>query len=235
VTESGVDPAVLARLVERGDVTGIAGRAFHRDVLDDLARRAIAVAGAHTTRHPLQWGIDKEELRQRLAFPHGATMFNRVIEALGERHPLHARENRVRAGSPELVLPPSLEQAVGALRERIRDAGVAFLSRDELGAGWPGPDRLSDAVQVLKDRGEVVEVGDGLVHPEAMDRCVGALRRLFAARGEISVGDFKDVLGITRKHAIPLLEFLDSRGVTVRRGNARLPGKGLDGDKKFGD
>jgi selenocysteine-specific elongation factor len=233
VAESDVDAAVLARLTERGEVAGVAGRVFHRDVLDELARRAIDIATAHTARNPLQWGIDKEELRQRLAFPHGAAVFNRVIEVLGTRHPLRGRGNRVRAGSSELELSAALESAVAGLCDRIRAAGVGFPSRDELAASWVGPEKLADAIQVLKDRGEVVEAGDGLVHREAVERCIEAVRALLAARGEVSVGDFKDALVITRKHAIPLLEYLDSRGVTARRGNARVPGRGLAGGKNF--
>jgi selenocysteine-specific elongation factor len=233
--ESAADAAVLARLVAGADVVVIVGRAWYRPALDALAQRAMEIALAHTARNPLQWGIDKEELRQRLAFPHGVGTFNRVIETLGATHALFARENRVRAGTPELDLPPALAKAVGELRERVRSAGVTFPSRDELAAAWRGTDRFADALQILRDRGDVVEVGDGLAHPEAIARALAALRELFASREEISVGDFKDAMGITRKHAIPLLEYFDARQVTVRRGNNRALGKDHGNAKKSPD
>ena len=229
--DAAFDATVRATLIGRGEIVVVAGRAYHRTTLDALAQRAVEFTMAHTSRHSLQWGIDKEELRQRLAFPHGAAAFNRIIDILAATHPLFVRENRVRAGSEEMTLSPSLERAVDDLRDRIRRAGVNFLSRDEVAVGWPGPERFADAVTVLRGRGDAVEVGDGLIHPEAIARCLEALRGLFAGRAEISVGDVKDTLGITRKHAIPLLEYCDSRGITVRRGNNRVAGSALDEKK----
>ena len=233
--ESDLDAARVAVLAGRGEAVAIAGRVYHAEVLDALAGRAVEVTTAHVAKNPLQWGIDKEELRQRLGFPHGAAAFNRVLAALTATHPLFVRENRVRAGSAEQALSPALEHAVGELAARIRAAGVGFLSRDELGVAWGGPARFADAVQVLKGRGEVVEVGDGLVHIEAIAQCREALARLLAEREEISVGDVKDALGITRKHAIPLLEYFDARQVTRRRGNARVAGSSHADGKKSTD
>jgi selenocysteine-specific elongation factor len=235
IGEAQVDAASCAVLVERGEVTLIGGRAYHRDALRDMAAKAIEIVGAHTSKHPLQWGIDKEELRRRLEFPHSAGAFNRVIETLAASHPLFVRESRVRAGSPDMTLAPELERAVGTLRETVRAAGVMFPSRDELVAGWTSRESFADAVTVLKSRGEVVEVGDGLIHPGALEVCIARLNSWFSTRAELSVGDLKDALGITRKHAIPLLEYFDRSGYTVRRGNARLAGAALAGAKKFVD
>jgi selenocysteine-specific elongation factor len=232
--ETELDTALSAQLVARGEITVIAGRAYHHRVLSDIAAKALDIATAHTNRHPLQWGIDKEELRRRLAFPHSAAAFNRLIETLAASHALFMRGSRVRAGTPEMTLAAELERAVNALREKIRSAGVAFPSRGELVAGWTAREPFADAVSVLRGRGEVVEIGDGLIHPEALERCLEAVRGVLATRSELTVGDLKDALGISRKHAIPVLEYLDARGYTVRKGNARAAGIALTGAKKSG-
>jgi selenocysteine-specific elongation factor len=235
VVESETDPVLRAALATRGEISVVSGRVYHRDVLDRLAARAIEIAGAHTRQHPLQWGIDKEELRRRLEFPHSAAAFNRMIEALAAHHPLFVRGSRVRAGSQEMTLSPDLERAVGRLRDDVRARGITFASRDELAAAWTARERFADAVTVLKGRGDVVEVGDGLVHPDALKQGVDALRRWFGGHNELAVGDLKEALGITRKHAIPLLEFFDRRGLTTRKGNARVAGPALGDAKKLVD
>jgi selenocysteine-specific elongation factor len=227
VEETGADEAAAALLVSDGSVVAVAGRLFDRRALESLAARAAELAFSHTARNPLHWGIDKEELRQRLGFVHGTGVFNRVIDVLATMQPLFVRENRVRAGAPALELPPSLEAAVGAVRERIRAAGVMFLSRDEASRAWASGERFADVVQLMKDRGEVVELGDGLIDPEALARCGDVVRELVETRAEVSVGDLKTALGLTRKHAIPLLEYFDERGVTRRQGNVRVAGPRL--------
>jgi selenocysteine-specific elongation factor len=230
--EADVDPTLCVVLCARNEVSRIAGRVYHRDALATLAARAVEMAQLHTRGHPLQWGIDKEELRRRLEFPHGAATFNRLIDVLAATHPLFVRESRVRAGSPEMSLSPSLERAVSALCDEIRAKGIAFALRAELAAQWHSPEPFADAVTVLKGRGEVIDVGEGLVHPDAVEHGLEALRNWFVRRDELSVGDLKEVLGITRKHAIPLLEFFDQKGYTARRGNARMAGPALRAVKK---
>jgi len=227
VEETGVDAAAAALLVADGSVVAVSGRLFHRPVLEALAARAAELAFSHTARNPLHWGIDKEELRQRLGFAHGTAVFNRVIDVLATMQPLFIRGNRVRAGAPVLELSASLEAAVGAVRERIRAAGVTFLSRDEASRAWASGERFADVIQLMKDRGEIVELGDGLVDPEALARCRAVIRELIAARQEVSVGDLKVALGVTRKHAIPLLEYFDEHEVTRRQGNVRVAGPRL--------
>jgi selenocysteine-specific elongation factor len=228
-----MDAGVAATLAARGELTAISGRVYHRRVLDELGTKAVELANAHVAAHPLQWGIDKEEVRRRLSFPHSAAVFSRVIEKLAETAPLFVRESRVRAGSPELSLPPELARAVADLVEKIRAAGVAFPTRDELAAQWGSREPFADAITVLRERADVVEVAEGWIHRDALERTLSALQALFASRSEIAVGDFKDALGITRKHAIPLLEYFDSNALTVRKGNARMAGPRLGDAKKL--
>jgi selenocysteine-specific elongation factor len=231
--ETEGDSDLLGTLDARGVVVSISGRIYHSRVLAALGTRAVELAEAHVAAHPLQWGIDKEELRRRLSFPHSAAVFNRVIEKIAETAPVFVRESRVRAGSPEMALPPALANVVSGLVEKIRAAGVAFLSRDELAAQWTSKEPFADAAAVLRDHPDVVELSDGWMHRDAMDRCLAALGAWFAKSSELAVGDFKDVLGITRKHAIPLLEYFDYNAITVRKGNARMAGPALGDAKKL--
>ena len=53
------------------------------------------------------------------------------------------------------------------------------------------------------------------------------LRELFIESPERSVAEIRDHWGITRKHAIPLLEFCDKSAITVRNGDARIQGRGM--------
>jgi selenocysteine-specific elongation factor len=113
------------------------------------------------------------------------------------------------------------------LGQSIRTAGLAFPSRAEIERAWTSPVRVQDALQYLRDAGEIVEVGEGVLHVSALDQCVETLRKLFAERGELGVADLRNAFGITRKHVVPLLEFLDARRVTLRRGDVRVPGSAL--------
>jgi selenocysteine-specific elongation factor len=82
----------------------------------------------------------------------------------------------------------------------------------------------------LKENGRIVRVGDaGYVHAEAFEACVQTLRGWFEGHEDLAVGDLKELFGITRKHAIPLLEYLDRMDITIRSGNVRRKGPDLGG------
>jgi hypothetical protein len=110
------------------------------------------------------------------------------------------------------------------LVERIRAAGTGVFRRDELPAAqWASREPFADAVNLLREQADVVKWR----RAGFIGRRWSALRLpcslSLQARREIAVGDFK-MRGITRKHAIPLLEYFDSNGLTIRKGNARMAG-----------
>jgi selenocysteine-specific elongation factor len=224
VDRKGAAPGLIDSVVESEEVVELDNLLFHRGALDSLAELVEDLAGVFQARNPLQWGIDKEELRQKTRFPHGTPVFNKVLDRLVEFRPVFVKGNRVRSGAAEMELPESIRGEMDELRDKIKDAGVAFPLKSELEREWRGGQRFADVVQYLKDGGRVVGVGEGLLHEDALHECIGVLRGLFDEKSEISVADVKGALGLTRKHTIPLLEMFDERRVTVRSGNNRIKG-----------
>ncbi|MEJ2719713.1 MAG: SelB C-terminal domain-containing protein, partial [bacterium] len=215
-------------LIEEGDVTDIDGVLFSNAALDDLARRVTVLAEEFVANHPLRYGIDKEEVRQRVRFPHPAALFNSVLTKISKDRSIFIRNNLVRSGTPELQLHGEVAEEVKRLEEIIRRPGLLFDRQAAIEKTWRGKSDFTDALQLLRDTGVVERVGnDGYVHRDALDRCVAELANWFETHRELGVGDFKDIFGVSRKHAIPLLEYFDERRITLRDGNIRRRGPRL--------
>src|SRR4029453_8056427 len=85
-----------------------------------------------------------------------------------------------------------------------------------------GRARLTEVLRVLEREGSVVRVATDLYFLTAsIDEITRTLREEFADRTDITPGMFRDRFGTSRKYAIPLLEYLDRSGVTVRTGDTR--------------
>jgi selenocysteine-specific elongation factor len=83
-------------------------------------------------------------------------------------------------------------------------------------------------LRLMVRRGLVVERDGVCFHPSAVDHAARTAARLLAARpGGFTVAEFRDAIGATRKHALPLLNELDGRGVTRRRDDVRIGGPRL--------
>jgi len=228
VKETALDAGVLKALEERDLVSVIGGIVFAKSALAALAGRVSALAEEYARAHPLRYGIDKEELKQKLRIPHPAPLFNNILEELARTAPLYVRDSRVRSGSRSVELAGELRDEIDRLEGVIRKAGIFFLRLPEIQAAWKGRSALVDALQFLKDAELVKRVGeDGYIHGEAYLACVEALKTWFQSHESLGVADLKALFAVTRKHAIPLLELLDSAKITIRDENVRRKGPAL--------
>jgi selenocysteine-specific elongation factor len=99
--------------------------------------------------------------------------------------------------------PPSVEEAVSAHKLPPNDA--------------------RELVQVLVDQQKLARLkGDIFYHQEVLTDVAQQLRAFLEQHGEISAAEFRDLLQISRKYAIPLLEHFDGQRLTVRLGDKRV-------------
>ncbi len=87
---------------------------------------------------------------------------------------------------------------------------------------------ILEILHVLKNNETLVEIENGLwMHGENMAKLRQAMDDHFSTKNELNVADFKQKSGLTRKFAIPVLEYFDRQGLTKRKGNVRLKGENL--------
>jgi selenocysteine-specific elongation factor len=167
--------------------------------------------------------MSREELRGRAG---GADerVFAHVLAALDAGGVVRVERDKVRLGSHELRLSAEQQAALDRLEREFREAEASPPSAAEAlsRAGLKG-DEEHELFQLLVESRRLVRVKDALFfHAEALDAIQAKLVALLRERKEIGPGDIKDLLGISRKYAIPLLEFFDSRRVTTRVGERRV-------------
>jgi selenocysteine-specific elongation factor len=168
---------------------------------------------------PLLEGMPKEELRSA-ALP-GSPPFL-LDELLSHVPDIKVEADIVRLASHRVALKTDETEATQKIEALFRDAGLAVPSTAEvLAKSGIEPVRARSLLQILlKDR-KLININDELVFHAA---AIESLRSFLAGRAgtKFSVADFKTWTGISRKYAIPLLEFLDRIHVTRREGDSRI-------------
>jgi selenocysteine-specific elongation factor len=170
-------------------------------------------------KNPLLPGLAKEELRSRELS--GAPPF--LLEAMLSRTKDIVAEGEVlRLASHRVALKQDEEAAVEKIEALFREGALAVPATSEvLAKSGVEPARARSLLQILLKNRKLVRVGDDLIyHASAIE----SLRQMLAARkgARFSVPEFKDWTGVSRKYAIPLLEFLDRERVTRREGDSRI-------------
>lgn len=219
----GEAEGVITRLQQRGVVVRVGDVMVEASRLDAAAEEMLRVVGEHHAANPLEEGIPREELRERLFSAAAPGVFEHVLATLASAGKLVARDRVARRGHT-LALTEEEAAARDAMVRVLEAAGLAPPDGAELVARVGAPRAIVDRVaQLLVRQRTVVRVGGLLFHGGALERLkkeVQGLKRQHAT-DRIDVGTFKERYQVTRKYAIPLLEFLDRERVTKRVGDER--------------
>jgi selenocysteine-specific elongation factor len=227
--------AALREATAGGALVEADGVYVGRKIFDEFIQSARAEVEAHHQREPLQRGLARETLRERL-FAHVAPEVFRAVLVGAERAGLLVSERDiVRAGGHTLALSAADSELHASLEQIYREAALEAPALDDALARAAGGkpvarEHARKILQLLLDSGALVRVSNELlVHRDALARLVETLGE-YAARHEperlIDVAAFKDLANVSRKYAIPLLEYLDRARITRRAGDRRLILKG---------
>jgi selenocysteine-specific elongation factor len=208
VVELGQDPAVVVS----------------RAALGRLGAAALAALEAFHREQPLREGMPREELRTRVFREARGVAFERVLADLAAAGRVRLAPDVVAAARHEVRLSAGEEEARRLLVDEARAAGLAGVEVRALAArSKREPQLLERVARVLVTERVLGRVGDDLlVHSDHLEALRRDVRARWPAGARVDVPAFKELVGLSRKHVIPLLEYLDREKVTRRTGNDRV-------------
>ncbi len=201
----GESPLVLAH-----------GERFHARLAE-----AVRVVEEFHQANPLVAGIPREELRERVFGGLQPAVFD---AALARERRLEAEGEIVKKAGRQITLKEDEERAKRQIAEAFERAGLTVPSVKEVLARLPVENaRAQRILQILLREKALVKVSDDLVfHHTAIEELRARLAQYKQQSDRLNVGSFKDLTGVTRKYAIPLLEYLDRERITRRVGDERV-------------
>ncbi|HZV86038.1 MAG TPA: selenocysteine-specific translation elongation factor [Candidatus Binatus sp.] len=196
-----------------------------RKAFDDVRRKIAERVERFHKENPLSPGIAREDLRANLGRRVRAETFRAALDELAGEKKLDVQGELVKRAGSQIELQPEEARAKGEIEKAFSGAGLAVPSVKEVLAKLAvEAKRAEKLLQILLREKNLVRVSPELIfHRDALARLKELLAAHKKAKGErISVPVFKDLAGISRKYAIPLLEYLDRERVTRRAGDERV-------------
>jgi len=195
-----------------------------------VAPAAYAAAKADTLQalkkfhdaNPLVAGMSKEELRDRVNL--GPDVFYSVLGKLAEEKKLEATGELVHLPGRGVVMKDEEAESKKVIEQVFASAGLKVPSLKEVLAGLKVDKVRAQKIVTLLLRDKVlIKISEELVfHQSALIDLRHKIAALKAIAPKIDVARFKEMTGVSRKYAIPLLEYLDRERVTRRVGDERL-------------
>lgn len=206
-------------------------RMLHWENLEELKAEITEQLSAYHKRFPLKQGMLKEELLAQMPKPVEVKLYNFVLRQLAEEGLLTQEMEWVRLASHKVDLTDS-EQVIRQEIEKIfKDAGLQVPFFKDLSAKLPGtPRQHQDILQWMVSKGILVKVKEDMYfHQEVLRELQRQLTEFLRENGEITTSQFKDMIQVSRKYTIPLLEHFDAQRFTIRIGDSRRLREGKAG------
>ncbi len=184
-----------------------------------LKEKITAFIKRHHETHPDEPGIPENEVRQKFDLPDRIWLL--ALKHLYRENQIKEIGKRLSVIDFELALTLEEEDLLNMLEEMCLEGKLHSVTMKDFQRRFNlSARRLQNLLSLLAERRKIVQGEDGFIlHAHWLEELVAKIRNLEGK--ELSVGQFKELTGLSRKYAIPLLELLDQMGVTRRRGPTR--------------
>ena len=183
--------------------------------------------------HPLVPGMDMEELRGKLLYALSPKIFRVVTDTLINEKLIAREENLLRLAGHRVQLGGQEKTLMDKIKNLLGEQPLAppDLKEIEKQAGVPR-NRINEVIRLLEREGAVVRITTDMYFlASSIEQLRQTLRNYLTGKGEMTAASFRDLIGSSRKYTIPLLEFFDRDGLTIRIGDIRRL-KAAPGEKR---
>jgi len=189
--------------------------------LEALKLQIVGAAGDFQKNNPLVGGISKEELRELVRA--SSEVFDAALSMLLREKKIEVAGELVRLPGHGVVMKDEEAESKTIIEQAFAHAGLKVPALHEVIAGLKVDRARAQKIVTLLLRDRVlIKISDELVfHRSALEELRRQMAAYKAKSAKIDVGKFKELTGVSRKYAIPLLEYLDRERVTKRVGDAR--------------
>ncbi|HEY7353237.1 MAG TPA: selenocysteine-specific translation elongation factor [Terriglobales bacterium] len=211
----------LTPALANGVILKLANRFFHTAAISASKMAILESLEKFHLENPLAQGINQETLREKFAAE--SEVFAALLAALVQEGKLESAGELVRLRGRGVVMKDEESRSRGTIEQAFASAGLKVPALKDVLAGLKIDKARAQKIVTLLLRDKIlVKVSDELVfHQSALTNLRQTLAAQKAHSPKINVGAFKDLTGVTRKYAIPLLEYLDRERVTRRDGDQR--------------
>lgn len=215
----------LKALLEQGEVVQLdRDRVIHRSALATATDRAMNALTAFHAANPLRPGMPKEELRGSVGRTVDPKAFAALVAYWQSEGRVTTDQTSVRKADFQVQLNPRQQALLDRVASLYREAKFNVPSVEEVAeeVGAP-PDAISAMIRVGQDQGVFAKIAEGLYyHRDTVEDAKRIVLEQIGKTGSITVSQFRDISGSSRKYALPVMEYFDAVRFTRRRGDERI-------------
>jgi len=196
---------------------------IHEAGIAEIKQQMHDTLAAYHASYPLKPGMPREELKSKCPRNAGRKLLNFVLAQMIKAGDLVSDEEIVHLANHKINLELDQQDVKKSILDAYMKGGLTPPYFKELAGRLEiDPTRGKDVLMLLVDEGPLVKVKEDLYfYSPAVDELKSRVVDFLKANEEMSTPQFKDIANVSRKYLIPLIEYFDSKNVTIRIGDIR--------------
>ena len=200
------------------------GRILSSEVISDLNGRVLKVLAEYHETYPLRPGLNKEELKTRIPPLADNKLLAFILQNLKETKAIGVVQDIIHLSGYQPSLAKEHEEIESRLLHTYKQAGLTPPYLKDVSASLTGnASQQREVLELMLNKNILVRVkADLYFHHLALEGVKKQMLDHFHETKELTTPQFKEMTGLTRKYLIPLLEYFDTQGLTMRLGDIRV-------------
>ncbi|MBI4691068.1 MAG: selenocysteine-specific translation elongation factor [Nitrospirae bacterium] len=205
-------------LKDRGTIVQFEEALIHNTAINSIKEGIDKILDQFHKQNPLKSGIPKEDVRAQLKTDQ--KIFNQII---GTMEDVVIDKDILRLASFKASLSEVDKGSEAKIISMLEQAGFQPPLKEEIAKNLSVPPKqLDDILKLMTKEGKLVRINETMyITKTVYDGIIDLLKNFFGKTKEMTVAEFRDLLGTSRKYALPFLEYLDIQRVTMRVGDVR--------------
>ena len=194
-----------------------------REVFESLKEKLLGELGAFFDSQSHRLFIPREELRSRLGPELAPQLYEMTLRELTGEGKIEDTREGVSLSGRKAQISPAQKAAKEKMEGIFREAACSPPTFSQAEGQFDNPKLAKQMTALLLEEGALTKISPTLAyHTDHLKAAFAKIREHFKSADKLGVGDLKTLLGVSRKHAVPLLEYFDKIGLTIRIGDHRV-------------
>ena len=175
-------------------------------------------------KNPTRRGVSKTDLKVMIDLPVDALLFNKILEELVQDGKIVISATRVALATHKLQVTERQQKLMDKIANVYFEAGFVTPDISNI-AERIGIDEseVNEIIQILLETEVLVKAKEDIIfHQNRINEAIQLIKVHFNQQHQLTVGDFREMIASSRKYAVPLLNYFDSIGLTVRQQDVRV-------------
>jgi selenocysteine-specific elongation factor len=213
----------ITKLIEQNRLKFENGFVFSQESQSKCQREVIDLLSRFHKDHPYRDRLNLESARSELGY--SRSWFDFMLSQMGDKD-VSVKNGGVALKSFKMEIHPNDMEDLKRIKNMFLLKKFLPVSVNEIGVNTQfDSNKILEFLHVLKRNGETINISDQFwMSMSDWNLLNKKLKTFYKSNDILSVSDFKSITDLSRKTAIPLLEYLDKIGITIRKGNDRLKG-----------